>query len=157
MPPKTSIQASCSIAVVQQEHGAFKMQPSLPNVFLQCVDRHRVGKTDTHTACPSPQGHLLGQLHGVCVSSVVQHFSATQAGKQRRTNVTTSSMFPVNAEQLMEVTEMRFFFCKMSNVNSSCMSPMISTDFAPPLSSNVLCVCRIWFLHIIEHFQKLIS
>lgn len=79
------------------------------------------------------------------------HCTEPHAGRQRRTKRTTSSMFPINAEQLIEVTDMRFFFCKTSNVNSSSMSPIMSTDFAPPLSSSVLCVCRIWFLHSIKH------
>lgn len=63
-------------------------------------------------------------------------------------NDLSSSTCPVRAEQLAELTDMPFFFCNTSNVNSSCMFPMMSTDLAPPLSSRVLCVCRIWLLHI---------
>ena len=63
-------------------------------------------------------------------------------------NDLSSSTCPVRAEQLAELTDMPFFFCNTSTVNSSCMFPMMSTDLAPPLSSRVLCVCRIWLLHI---------
>ena len=127
-----------------QAHGVFELLSNLPGVLLQYVDKQESRETED-TACPSLHGQrVVRQVQRAkCVIHQLFTCTAPHAGKQRRTKVIRSSMLPVNAEQLMEVTDVRFFFCRTSNVNSSCMSPMTSTDFAPPLSSSVLCVCRI--------------
>lgn len=128
----------------------FAVQPRSTGERLQYINRQQFRRLEEHTACPSLHGRCK-VLRANCMFHRISHSTAPHAGKQRRTKLTSSSMFPVNAEQLMQVTDMRFFFCRTSNVNSSCMSPMMSTEFAPPLSSNVLCVCRIWFLHSMTH------